>query len=157
MKCNHIKSRLIGFIDGDLYPADHREIETHLRYCDSCHQEWLAMKALSDTTSEFIVYQDAPYPYAALRPRMAVISPLEEIMAFFPRMRAQGLAGRLATVLSLLFLFSLPFPGRLVRDLTEPARRTLAEEIAKWEEPYQEQLDEEYREQLKSRLRATNG
>ena len=153
MKCTHTHSKLIGFIDGDLHPADRNEVEMHLRYCDACHEEYLALKEFTALTTEAVAYPDTAYPYEALRPRMAVITPLDEVMAFFPKLRSRSLIGRMATAfLFLIFALLLPWPVREAKETFDSARRVMNEEIAKWEDEYQHQLDAQYREQIMEHL-----
>lgn len=158
MKCTHIQSKLIGFIDGDLHPADRDDVALHLRYCDACHQAYQALHLFNEAAAECIVYPDTPYPFAALRPRMAAVTPLNEVMAFFPKMRSRSLTGRLATA-ALLLVFALPlsWPARDAKENFITAKRTMAHASDKWEDEYQEQLDEEYRKEVLGHFNAPRG
>lgn len=149
MKCTHVKSKMVDYIDNALYPAEYQEVEMHLRYCSECAELWSSIKSFSDDLAEFVVYPDRPYSYSVLRARMASIKPLEEVIAFMPRMHAHSLTGKIAVaVLLVLFMFMAPGPVRGLREVYVAGRRPFTESKEKWSEKYQEQLDREYRMQM---------
>lgn len=149
MNCKITQSKMLDYIDGALYQSECSDIEIHLCSCERCRDFYREMKNFSDTCAEFVVYPDKPYAFKALRARMATIRPLDEVVAFFPKMRARGLTGRLATAaLLLLFVLLLPTTVRVSRESCTVTRRPFAEEKAKWEPEYQEKLDAEYRQQM---------
>ncbi len=116
------------------------------------------MKEFTALTTEAVAYPDTAYPYEALRSRMAVITPLDEVMAFFPKLRSHSLIGRMATAfLFLVFALLLPWPAREAKASFNAARRVMTEEVAKWDDDYQHQLDEQYREQVMAHLDASRG
>jgi hypothetical protein len=76
-----LRERVASFADGELYGAGRREIEEHLRSCNSCRQEL----ALQLTLSRALSLEPTPGASAALRRR---IEWMGEPPAPFPRGRA---------------------------------------------------------------------
>lgn len=149
MKCHHFEQIIVARMDGDLYPAQAEELDSHLEQCPECRSFLQEMKHFSDTCSEFVVYPESLYPYSDLRARMARIKPLQEVLAYLPHMRATGFLERLAVaVLFLVFTLSLPMPLKSYRDRFGSVKGSFHEAKSKWEESYQEELDEAYRTQL---------
>ena len=149
MNCKITQSKMLDYIDGALYRDECSDIEIHLCGCEHCREFYQEMKAFSDTCAEFVVYPDQPYSFKTLRARMATIRPLDEVVAFFPKMRARGLTGRLATAtLLMLFVLLLPTTVRISRESCTATRRPFTEEKAKWEPEYQEELDAQYRQKM---------
>ncbi len=156
MNCNIAQSKMIDYCDGDLHREERRTLDEHLSLCADCREAWREMKAFSDTCAEFIVYPETPYPFTALRARMVAIRPLDEIVAFFPKMRAQGLTARLAAaVLLLLFAVALPAVSRGARETVVAAQQPFTEEKTKWHDDFQEELDAQYRQQMMERYHRT--
>ncbi len=149
MNCKQFRSKMMDYIDDALYPNDRSDAEIHLCACETCRNTYLEIKTFSDTCAEFVVYPDKPYSFKALQARMATIRPLDEVVAYLPKMRAHGLAGRLATALLLLvFVALLPSTVRTSRETCAQVRRPFVEGRAKWEPEYQQELDDEYRRQM---------
>lgn len=149
MNCTLTQSKMLEYIDGDLYPNARTDFELHLCGCERCREIYREVKDFSDTCAEFVVYPDRPYAFQALRARMATIRPLDEVVAFLPKMRAYGYVGRFATaLLLLLFALLLPATFRVSRESYVALRRPFTEEKAKWEPEYQEKLDAEYRKKM---------
>ena len=36
-RCEHARSLMSDYVDGDLAPADRKRLERHVRFCDRCH------------------------------------------------------------------------------------------------------------------------
>ena len=149
MNCKITQSKMIDYIDDALYPSERSDIEVHLCGCETCREVYREMKTFSDTCAEFVVYPDTPYSFKTLRVRMATTRPLDEVVAFFPKMRSRGLTARLAmALLLLLFVAAVPATMRGSREAYAAARRPFTEEKGKWEPEYQEELDRQYRQQM---------
>ncbi len=149
MNCRITQGKMLEYIDGTLYPSERSDFELHLCACETCRELYREMKVFSDTCAEFIVYPGKPYSFNTLRARMATVRPLDEIVAYIPKMRAPGLAGRFATALLLLvFVALLPSTARTSRETCTAIRRSFTEETAKWEPEYQEALDKQYRQKM---------
>lgn len=153
MNCKITQGKMIEYIDETLYPGERSDFELHLCACENCRETYREMKAFSDTCAEFIVYPEKPYSFNALRARMATIQPLDEVVAYLPKMRAPGLVGRFATALLLLvFVALLPSTVRTSRETCTAIRRPFTEETTKWEPEYQEALDKQYRQKMAEHL-----
>ncbi len=154
MNCKITQSKILDYSDNALNQDEMRAFEVHLCGCNECREEYRALKAFSDTCAEFVVYPEKPYSFNVLRARMATIRPLDEVVAFMPKMRSQGLVARFAmTMLLIAFAVALPTATRGTRESYAAAQRPFTEEKEKWHEDYQQELDAQYRRQSVTKFR----
>jgi predicted anti-sigma-YlaC factor YlaD len=107
MDCRRVQSRLIDWIDGDLAPVLAEDMRDHLNQCPECRREADALADFLQNTREFLACPGSVYSFRHLRARMAEIEPLEEIAAFLPRLRVNGLIPRLAVSAVLMALLGM--------------------------------------------------
>ena len=114
MDCRVVRTRLADLIDGHARPAERRALEAHLGQCPDCREEWSAMRAFLADCDECIVCPGPAYSFDALRVRMATVQPLEEIVAFFPKLRINHAIPRYAVAAVMLVLVCAS-PSTLLR------------------------------------------
>lgn len=51
MDCQQIQNRLSDYLDASLSPAEHREIQTHVKQCRACDKELRMLKLILDETA----------------------------------------------------------------------------------------------------------
>ncbi len=149
MDCRQIQSRFTGYVDGDLRPAERRSIERHVAACAACREELAALRCFLSDCHEFIVHPGAAYSFEALRARMAAVEPLDEVIAFLPKLKIGGFVPRLAVATAMMLLVSgMPQTLRNSRQVYNAVRLSFAAQTTQWEDKYQDQLDLQYRERI---------
>lgn len=122
-ECRKIRSKFTDYVDGELRSAEREAVDAHLSVCDACREEFAEHRCLLTTCDEFLVPEGPMYSFAELRRRMAVVEPLEEIIAFVPKLRIRGPVPRFAVSCLLMLLFGgLPATFRYSRELYHQAR-----------------------------------
>ncbi len=151
MECRHVRIKLPGYLDGDLLPSERRPLEDHLAECPECRAEWEELRGFTSTLQEFVVCPGPAYSFEALRRRLATIEPLEEVVAFLPRLRVNGLIPRFAVATLLLLLVNGgPFALRNSRQLYTAMKIPFSERHGQIDdsEKYLDEMDRAYREQM---------
>lgn len=149
MDCRYVQSRFTGYTDGDLRPAERRCLEQHMSECPACREELAELRRFVSDCHEFLVHPGPAYSFEAIRARMAAIEPLQEIVAFLPRLRVNGLIPRLAVaMLVVLFVSGTPFSLRNTRQVYTAVKLSFASHAEQWDEKYQQQMDREYRDRI---------
>jgi anti-sigma factor RsiW len=104
MNCRHAELQRMAYLDGDLPRPLRAQVEGHLRHCASC-------RAAYDDTAQFdrllraaLACPATPYRFAVLQARLWEVSPLDEVRAFLPSLRAPGRAPRWAFAAIMLLL-----------------------------------------------------
>ena len=86
-----------------------------------------------------------------MRAKLAFVDPVEEVRAFLPQLKVQGIIPRMAVaVLFLVLVGQVPFSVRSTRQIYAAAKTPFNERSAAWDEDYQEQLDRDYRDSFKA-------
>ena len=146
MECRHIRSRFTGYVDGDLHPQERRLVEGHTAGCAGCREELAALSGFLNDCHEFVVCPEPSYSFERLRARMATIQPLEEVVAFLPKLRVHGAFPRLVvSALFLLFVGSGPLTARGGQQLMSMVKSPFNLRSDQLEEGYLDRLDAEYR------------
>ncbi|MBI2433604.1 MAG: zf-HC2 domain-containing protein [Candidatus Hydrogenedentes bacterium] len=104
MECRLIRSRLTTLVDGDARPAERAVIEAHLRECPDCADEAAAVRDFLDTCDDLMVCPGVPYSFEFLKTRLEHIEPLQEIIAFLPKLRVRGTVPRYVVTALMLML-----------------------------------------------------
>jgi anti-sigma factor RsiW len=98
MTCDECREHLSAFLDRELDPYHHREVEAHLAGCPACQADLAGLERISRRL------QDAPSPAEELLPSRAVLSRLPALRANRERAvdrTARGAAG--VAILGLAF------------------------------------------------------
>ena len=141
MDCRNLQGKFTDYVDGDLRPAEGRMLERHLASCPACRQEYEALKWFLDDCHEFLVAPGPAYSFASLRARMAAVKPLEEVVAFLPRLRVHGAIPRYAVALLFMILVgSTPSTYSSTRTLYASIRSPFAQHKERIDEAYEEYL-----------------
>lgn len=149
MDCRQIQTRFTGYVDGDLRPAERRLVEKHVADCEPCRTELAAMRAFLSDCHEFLVYDGPAYSFESLCARMAAIEPLDEVIAFLPKLRINGFVPRFAVAMTMLMLISgMPQTLRNSRHVYHAVQLSFASQTKQWDDKYQDQLDQQYRNRL---------
>ncbi len=152
MECRMIQSRLTGYLDGDLRPSERRWVDEHLKECPACRDELAEAKRFLQDCHEFLVCPGPAYSFEVLRARMASIEPVQEIIAFLPKLRINAFIPRFAVaMLALLLVGGTPFTLRNSRHVYNNVRLSFEDRAAQWDDTYQDRLDEEYRNRMNPR------
>jgi anti-sigma factor RsiW len=105
MECRYIRMSMPAFLDGDLAPAKRCVVEEHLAECPACATELEALNALFE---DACVYLECPEPvpaFAVIRQQLDRVEPIDEVMAFLPRLKIRRAVPRFV-VAALLLLFA---------------------------------------------------
>lgn len=138
MDCRQIQSKLPGYLDGDLFPAEQRLLGAHLERCMECKAAWLECRAFLQTCDEFLVYPEKAYPFSSLKRRMADIEPIEEVIAFLPKLQINGAIPRFAVAVVLLLLTgALPTSLQGTRDAYAAMRSPFTHHADRLEAAYE--------------------
>jgi len=142
MECRYILSKFADYLDGDLRPAEQRLVDRHVAQCPSCRRELEALRRFLDDCNEFMACPRPAYSFRHLRARMAAIEPLQEIAAFLPRLKVQGLIPRAAVAMMFLLMVGIT-PGSLrnTRQLYAFMKSPFSMHTARIDEAYREYLD----------------
>ena len=158
MECRHIRSKFAGYADGDLYPQERRLVERHTADCDECRMELEAMSGFLNDCHEFLVCPEPSYSFERLRARMATVQPLDEVVAFLPKLRVHGAFPRFAVAaLFLLFVGSGPLTARGGRQFVSLMKSPFSLRTAQLKEDYLDRLDAEYRAKVTRHGAADDG
>lgn len=124
MECRSVSRNLTALLDGDLRPARTREIQQHLETCPACAAEHAEMAEFIHASRDAITYRGTPMTFASLRPRMAAIEPLEQVLRYqLPKLRIPGAVPRFAVAMLLLaVLAGVPYAFRHSRQVYTAAR-----------------------------------
>lgn len=150
MDCQQVQSRFTAYVDGDLRPAEERWVKQHLERCAACQEELAAMRRFLGDCHEFLVHPGQSYTFEQLRVRMATIEPLEEIIAYLPKLRINNFIPRFAVAMVFMMLVSgAPYTLRNSRHVYDAVRLSFKTQADQWEDTdtYQEKMDRQYREQ----------
>ncbi|HPO13631.1 MAG TPA: anti-sigma factor [Candidatus Hydrogenedentes bacterium] len=149
MECRTIQSRFTGYLDGDLRPAERRRVEAHIAECPACQEEFAHAKHFLQDCHEFLVCPGPAYSFETLRTRMAAIEPIQEIVAFLPKLRINAFIPRFAVaLLALTLIAGPPYALRNSRQVYSTIKLSFHDHAAQWDDNYQTQLDDEYRSQF---------
>ena len=88
MNCSAIQSRIADLADGHLSPDGRRRVEEHLSGCAECREARADMQVFLDACHAALSHPGPSYTFADLRARMASIEPLDEVIQFIPKLRA---------------------------------------------------------------------
>lgn len=149
LECRYIRSKFTGYVDGDLYPAERRMVDSHVAECSACRAELAETRHFLRMCHEFLVCPAPAYSFEALRQRMAAIEPLQEVVAFLPKLRINAAIPRFAVAMLLMLIVGgAPFTLRNTRHLYSMMRSPFAERVDQVDDAYQDRLDEQYREEI---------
>mgnify|MGYP006279231029 CR=1 FL=1 len=149
MQCRYIRSQMLAYIDGDLYPAQCREVERHVAACVECAEELADVREFSGLMREFVVCPGTPYRFEALRICMAEIEPLEELAAFLPKLRINGAIPRAAvSALMMCLLVGANLASLAPRHAYQNMRHAFSNRKEQVREEYLEELDSAYRDTM---------
>ncbi|MCC6143873.1 MAG: zf-HC2 domain-containing protein [Candidatus Hydrogenedentes bacterium] len=104
MECRHIRMNLPAFLDGDLSPDSRWIVEDHLEWCPACAEE---LADLNDFNAGARLCLECPAPapeFHTIQTRLHTIDPLEEVVAFLPRLKIRRAVPRLVVACFFLFL-----------------------------------------------------
>lgn len=155
--CRYMRIKFAGYADGDLRAEERKQVDHHVAHCAACAKELADVIHFLNTCNEFIVCPGPMYSFEQLRLRMATIEPLEELVAFLPKLRINASIPRFAVAMVFLFLAGgTPFTLRSTKVIYSAMRVPFASRVAQMEDDYQDRLDVEYRQQVIERSH-TNG
>ena len=102
MHCRQIQSKFAGYVDGDLHAVERQLIQEHIGRCTECEAAFDEFRLFLGEIEEFLVHPGPAYSFEALCVRMAQIEPLEEIVAFLPKLKVQRAVPRFAVAMLVL-------------------------------------------------------
>lgn len=139
LDCRNIQIKLADHVDGDLSPSTQRVLEAHLQQCPDCEIVWHEYRAFLQNCDEFMVYPEPAYPFAALQRRMADIEPLEEIIAFLPKLQINHMIPRFAVaIIVMLITGTLPATFQGTRQAFTAIRSPYLHHAATLESVYED-------------------
>ena len=143
--CRLIQSKFAGYVDGDLRPEERRLVQEHVGSCAECEGAFEELRSFLGEVEEFLVHPGAAYSFETLRVRMAQIEPLEEIVAFLPKLKVQRTIPRFAVAMMMLVLVGGggPFSLRNTKELYTAMKSPFKVQKAALEETYREYLGED--------------
>ncbi|MBP8128818.1 MAG: zf-HC2 domain-containing protein [Candidatus Hydrogenedentes bacterium] len=148
-ECRRVRSKFTDYVDGELRTPDREAVDAHLSVCSACREEFAEHRYFLTTCDEFLVPDGPVYSFAGLRPRMADIEPLEEIVAFVPKVRIRGPVPRFAvSCLLMLLAGGLPATFRFGREMYHQARDPIIAYTDRVEEQYRAAWDTEHAAEL---------
>ncbi len=137
MNCRQIRSRFADLLDGHLRPNLRRTVQEHLAKCPECRDEFEELEGFLANCDEFLVCPGPAYSFETLRARMATIEPLQEVIAFLPKLRVEGAIPRLAVgFLVMLMVCGTPGTFRNTRGLCDAVRDPFRTRVAQWENQF---------------------
>jgi len=149
LECRHIRSKFTAHVDGDLSPGEARVVAQHVARCPQCASELAEVRRFLELCHEFVVCPAPAYSFEALRRRMALVEPLEEIVAFLPKLRINATIPRFAVAMLMMFIVGgTPFTLRNTRNAYLAMRTPFAQRLDQVDDKYQDQLDAQYRQQV---------
>ncbi len=149
MDCRRMQRKFVAYLDGDLSPGARTAAEQHLASCLECREALESLRAFDAECRDALAYPETPYPFAALRARMAEIVPLDEVRAFLPHLKVQGAIPRFAVALMLMMITGGAAGAvRYCHAAYTVARQPFVSRTEQVEDDYQERLDAEYRDTM---------
>lgn len=120
MNCSVVQRKFTALFDGDVPGLERQDVELHILVCAACRAAYREHSDFLKTCDEFVVCPGPPLPFAALRERLADIEPLDEVLAFVPKLRIHSAYGRLALAsIMLLFATGMPVSWRGTRHFCD--------------------------------------
>lgn len=132
MECRSIRRNLPALLDGDLRAEPEQSIRRHLDACPACAlalEEFQAFLAESDAA---LAYAGEALSFAALRPHMATVEPLERVVRYqLPKLRIPGAVPRFAVAMLLLVVLAgIPYAFRHTRQVYTSVRTPFEQQEA---------------------------
>lgn len=128
MECRHVRSRFSGLVDGVSPPPERSMLEKHLAECAGCAAELAALRQFLRVCDKALACPGRPYSFAALKARMKLVEPLEELAVFIPQLRVRGTIPRYAvTALMLMLVVGSQYTLRGTRQVYSAMRSPFSE------------------------------
>jgi hypothetical protein len=143
--CRQIQSRFAGYLDGDLRAEEKHHIDKHVETCTECATAFGETQSFLGEVEEFLVHTGPTYSFETLRLRMAQIEPLEEIVAFLPKLKVQHTIPRFAVAMLVLVLVGGggPFSLRNTKELYTAMKSPFKVQKTAIQDTYREYFDED--------------
>ena len=143
MRCQQIRSQFTAYADGDLRPPQRRRIQEHVTSCRACQEEFEGLNYFLNASRDALECPGPLYSFQVLRARMDSIAPLQEVVAFLPKLRVQGPVPQFAVAALLLAItLAAPLLQRTGRQTYAAAKTPFNEQLARIDETYEDYFDE---------------
>lgn len=118
MICSAVQRHFTALFDGDMPESSRQDLELHILVCKSCREAYRQHCDFLRTCDEFLVCPGPPHPFERIRERLPDIEPLDEVLAFVPKLRIQSAHGRLALACVMVLMVSgMPWGMRNTRQI----------------------------------------